>query len=732
MSPADKIKKFIKNIKINTDPDTNQKVLNELLVELASSKRSADTYQLGIWRIIMNNRMTKFAAAAVIIIAVLFGMNIVGNGGNVAWGQVLEKIEQFGTYVYRHRMSITDISNLPEDQQECCPPEVTVQQDSKVYISSEYGMRVEKDLGGELTVIEYISPADNGLVQVLVERKQYARGRLTEEQVREILQKQDPKEIVKEFMSFEYTELGSDTIEGNEVEGIEIDDPKFGAPTFESAVGRLWVSVETNLPVRIEIEGFSSGGKIRTRLEASEFEWDPELEPEIFLPDVPDDYELIADIELDSEDETKLVKGLHDFSELTGGRYPNSLTLMTANQEAGLALLVKRRMEGIDVNIQPSKEEIEKVVSIQNSCLFYAELVKEKEPVYYGDKVTTEFSDAVLLRWKLDEDQYRVLFGDLTFETVSADRMAQLESIPLNTELYAIKPEPRDGRVGTAISGLELGWMSGADAIRHQVYFGTDFEELALLGEVDGETFTDLPELERDVTYYWRVDEVQPDGSVVVGDAWSFNTGYLVGWWKFDEDSGDTAIDSSGNGSDGLLVGQPERVEGVSGGALNFDGDDDYVDIGKGPDFDITEQITLMAWIQVNVFDQQWQGIVTKGDTSWRLSRSGGDTGHFACTGFWPEWLNGKVSVDNGKWHHVVGVYDGTKLYLYIDGELDISQETSGRISVNDAPVHIGSNSEKEGFLWNGMIDDVRIYSYALTADEIGAIYESAMTPLAE
>lgn len=688
--------------------------------------------QFNLWRIIMKSKITKLAAAAVIIIAVLFGMNIVGNGGNVAWGQVLEKVEQFGTYVYKHRMSITDLSNLPEGQQECCPPEVTVQQDSKVYISSEYGMRAEKDVGGELTVIEYMSPSDNGLVQVLVKLKQYARGRLTEEQVREILQKSDPKEIVKEFMSFEYRELGHDTIEGVKVEGIEVDDPKFGAPTFESAVGRLWVSVESNLPVKAEIEGVSSGGKIRTKIEASEFEWDPELKPEIFVPDIPADYELIADIELDSEDEDKLVKGLRDFAELTGGRYPSSLTLMTANQEAGLALLVKRRMKGIARNVQPSKEEIEKVVSIQNSCLFYAELVKEKEPAYYGDKVTTEFSHAVLLSWKLAEDQYRVLFGDLTFETVSAERLDELESMPLNLEPQAIKPQPQDGTVGTVVSGLELVWMSGADAISHQVYFGTDIEELAPVGEVEGETFTDLPELERDTIYYWRVDEVQPDGLVIVGDVWSFSTGYLVGWWKFDEDSGDTAVDSSGNGFDGLLVGQTQRVDGVSGGALNFDGDDDYVDIGKGPEFDITEQITLMAWIQVNVFDQQWQGIVTKGDTSWRLSRGGGDNGHFACTGFWPEWLNGKVSLDDGKWHHVAGVYDGMKLYLYIDGALDISQETSGRISVNDSPVHIGSNSEKEGFLWNGMIDDVRIYSYALNADEVAAIYASAIVTSAD
>ena len=85
MSPADKIKKFIKNVKINTDPDTNQKVLNELLGELDRTKRSADAYQPGIWRIIMNNKITKFATAAVIIVAVVLSITILDKAVTPAW-----------------------------------------------------------------------------------------------------------------------------------------------------------------------------------------------------------------------------------------------------------------------------------------------------------------------------------------------------------------------------------------------------------------------------------------------------------------------------------------------------------------------------------------------------------------------------------------------------------------------------------------------------------------------
>jgi beta-galactosidase len=85
--------------------------------------------------------------------------------------------------------------------------------------------------------------------------------------------------------------------------------------------------------------------------------------------------------------------------------------------------------------------------------------------------------------------------------------------------------------------------------------------------------------------------------------------------------------------------------------------------------------------------------------------------------------LYGNSSVNDGKWHHVAGVYDGQTMYLYVDGVLDSSQPASGPIGTNDEPVYIGENSEMTGRHWNGMIDDVRIYSYALGETDIEALY---------
>ncbi len=216
----------------------------------------------------------------------------------------------------------------------------------------------------------------------------------------------------------------------------------------------------------------------------------------------------------------------------------------------------------------------------------------------------------------------------------------------------------------------------------------------------------------------------------------------LVGYWKFDETSGNTAQDASGNGQDGTLNGDPQWVAGMLGGALEFDGDGDYVDIGNDPIFNITGQITVACWIKVSQFTIDWQAIFTMGDDSWRLQRqTTTDNLCWACTGVtgtpgnW--WLHGNVNVNDGEWHHAAGVYDGSKYYLYVDGELDVSKNTSGAMSISSYPVMIGANAQQSGREFEGLIDDVRVYKRALTETEIlgvmaggGAEYPLASGPV--
>ena len=142
----------------------------------------------------------------------------------------------------------------------------------------------------------------------------------------------------------------------------------------------------------------------------------------------------------------------------------------------------------------------------------------------------------------------------------------------------------------------------------------------------------------------------------------------------------------------------------------------------RSADFDLTAQMTVSAWIQVDTFDRQWHAIVTKGDSAWRLHRYRANNTigfHYTRPGATYAAANGARSVKDGEWHHVAGTCDGSTICLYVDGTLDGSSATSGPMATNSYPVMIGENAEQRSRNWHGLIDDVRLYDIALDAQGI-------------
>ncbi|MFC1792693.1 LamG domain-containing protein, partial [Planctomycetota bacterium] len=85
--------------------------------------------------------------------------------------------------------------------------------------------------------------------------------------------------------------------------------------------------------------------------------------------------------------------------------------------------------------------------------------------------------------------------------------------------------------------------------------------------------------------------------------------------------------------------------------------------------------------------------------------------------------LVGSKNVDDSHWHHLAGIYNGTTIYQYVDGELDAAGPARGTINLDSGPVYLGKSSKFSSDEWNGLIDDVRIYNQALSATEIKALY---------
>jgi hypothetical protein len=201
----------------------------------------------------------------------------------------------------------------------------------------------------------------------------------------------------------------------------------------------------------------------------------------------------------------------------------------------------------------------------------------------------------------------------------------------------------------------------------------------------------------------------------------------LIGWWKFDETEGTTAQDSSGNNHNGTLVGNAKWTQGKIGGAIDLDGKSGFVQIADKSAFDIAGQITVACWANIRSVPVEYAAIVTKGDDAWRLSTAQQQRKfHCSVNNYSNIVLEGSTEVAANEWHHAAMVYDGSELRIYVDGKLDAAKPWNGGIAANDFDVLIGENAQQKGRFFDGLIDEVRIYNYALKENDIMALYNES------
>ncbi|MFH1718403.1 MAG: LamG domain-containing protein [Planctomycetota bacterium] len=218
----------------------------------------------------------------------------------------------------------------------------------------------------------------------------------------------------------------------------------------------------------------------------------------------------------------------------------------------------------------------------------------------------------------------------------------------------------------------------------------------------------------------------------------------LVAHWRLDEGSGTTAADASGNGNTGNLQGDPKWSVGKIGGALQLDGTGDYVDCGNSDVFNITEQVTLAAWVQANAgfAYPDWSGIIMRGGPNidtFALYYNGPNLQvGFKTTGTTPSWMAvAATGLFDNEWHHVAAVYDGARKFVYLDGEQIGTVDSSGSLETGNGRLLLGAGRDLSPPTHHlvGKIDDARIYDEALAQEEIqttmqgGEGYPYALAP---
>jgi len=250
-----------------------------------------------VWRTIMENRMTRYSAAAVVTLAAaLVLLNPFGTSKNssTVWAEFVENMDKAQMIVHKEQRFFYELDEeepfLETDVVKHCCQKLGV-------VEEQYSTE------GDLLHRAYVFGKPREVVILLSESKKYFRVPLSDGMAR-VIDRLTPRGLVEHFRAIEHVELGRSRIDGREVEGFEaVDNDIWPMPDkfrflfpVKQITWRFWVDVENSLPVRAEYEVITDRGlltrlkKLRVLCKAYDFEYPQEVREELFEPNIPDDY----------------------------------------------------------------------------------------------------------------------------------------------------------------------------------------------------------------------------------------------------------------------------------------------------------------------------------------------------------------------------------------------------------------------------------------------------------
>jgi hypothetical protein len=444
MKRADDIERVFRKAELGIDPDADERVFEDMLQARRQTTQNPRTV-FDRWRTIMRSPLTKVAIAAVVMIACLIGLSLWRTtGSGIALADVVARMEKVKAFRCRwsDKMTGDGLNKKPYSSEDR----------GTFLISQEYGWKTifeEPDPnGGKSTFEELYRLSDKKtLIRILHKQKKYSREELDARWAEELWKSaNDPRTVTKRILECKHESLGRSTIDGIEVEGFQSNDPNCldnGKAKVKVAVDvKMWADVKTRLPVRYEFTTAyydQMGDRIidQDHFVMHDFQWDVPVDAAECVPVIPDDYTgTVVKFPAHITEEIA-IQGLKIGVELLGNypdpeRFINFSTVLQSaleKSETSAAMRLKEELKGLS---EDDKAQRLSDATLPIRCLvrFYRVLQwwDKKDPAYYGKTVTPKDADKVLMRWKVSDKEYRVIFGDLHAQTVTPQRLAELEA----------------------------------------------------------------------------------------------------------------------------------------------------------------------------------------------------------------------------------------------------------------------------------------------------------------